>query len=219
MSGSSSDSSSEGDSAGDSSEGDDWAASVIDTVSAWFGGILEGLAVPFQDLASGIGNVWDEISDFRTSVNQALLDLPEKIFTPVRDFLTDFFVPDQELFDQRVQHLHDKISWVTEFTEFGSRITELLSEASGNKAPVIRIKLSRDDDSIWNANDIVIDFSWYEPYKPAVDAILGGMLWLSFLWNIFRRLPDIISGAGMVTVYSEKIDAARSESEDNNNAI
>lgn len=42
----------------------------------------------------------------------------------------------------------------------------------------------------------VIDFSWYAPFKEMGDNIICIFVYLSFVWNIFLRLPDIIAGAG-----------------------
>lgn len=43
-----------------------------------------------------------------------------------------------------------------------------------------------------------LNLSWYAPYKPTVDAILSGFLWLAFLWTLIKRAPGIIQGASMV---------------------
>lgn len=45
----------------------------------------------------------------------------------------------------------------------------------------------------------VLDLSWYAEYKPTVDNIISGFLWLLFLWGVFKQAPNIISGAGMVS--------------------
>ena len=42
----------------------------------------------------------------------------------------------------------------------------------------------------------VIDLSWYAPYKEFGDTVICIFCYLAFLWNIFIKLPDIISGAG-----------------------
>lgn len=38
--------------------------------------------------------------------------------------------------------------------------------------------------------------SWYARYKPSVDIILSGILWIVFVWNTFKTLPSIINGVG-----------------------
>ena len=45
----------------------------------------------------------------------------------------------------------------------------------------------------------IVDLSWYAPYKELGDNVICIFVYLSFLWNIFIRLPDIIQGAGAAT--------------------
>ena len=42
----------------------------------------------------------------------------------------------------------------------------------------------------------IIDLSWYAPFKEFGDSVICIFAYMLFLWNIFIRLPDIISGAG-----------------------
>lgn len=41
--------------------------------------------------------------------------------------------------------------------------------------------------------------SWYSRYKPIGDGIFLSFAYIFFIWNLYKRLPDIINGAGMVT--------------------
>lgn len=142
-------------------------------------------------------------------------DLPVKIFEPFADVFDKFFIPDAELFNERMAAVTAKFIWVTDVTEYGRYIIGMLQKASGNKPPVITISLSKYAGNFsWGTNDIVIDFSWYAPYKPNVDAILSGIIWINFLWNIFKRLPDIISGSGMITMDSIKIYNSRNKGDE-----
>lgn len=51
--------------------------------------------------------------------------------------------------------------------------------------------------SKWYSGQItIVDLSWYEPYKDLGDNVICIFAYLSFLWNIFIKLPDIIQGAG-----------------------
>ena len=51
--------------------------------------------------------------------------------------------------------------------------------------------------SKWYTGQIcVVDLGWYAPYKDFGDNVICIFAYLSFLWNIFIRLPDIINGAG-----------------------
>lgn len=43
---------------------------------------------------------------------------------------------------------------------------------------------------------IVIDFSFYAPYKTYGDLILTGFIYIFFLWRLFTSIPNIINGQG-----------------------
>ena len=51
----------------------------------------------------------------------------------------------------------------------------------------------------------VVDLSWYAPYKSYGDNVICIFAYLSFLWNIFIRLPDIIAGAGSFSYVGNQI--------------
>ena len=43
---------------------------------------------------------------------------------------------------------------------------------------------------------IVLDFSWYAPYKTYGDLIITGFVYAFFLWRLFINLPNITHGLG-----------------------
>lgn len=49
------------------------------------------------------------------------------------------------------------------------------------------------------AKTITIDFSWFAPYRDTAMSLWRFFLWVAYLFILFKRFPDIISGAGMVT--------------------
>lgn len=58
-------------------------------------------------------------------------------------------------------------------------------------------KFELNVNSKWYSGKVtVIDFSWYADYKDFGDDVICIFCYLGFLWNIFKRLPDIIQGAG-----------------------
>lgn len=41
--------------------------------------------------------------------------------------------------------------------------------------------------------------TWYSRFKPTVDLIIIAYSYISFAFLVFKRAPDIISGAGAIT--------------------
>ena len=54
-----------------------------------------------------------------------------------------------------------------------------------------------------SGNICIIDLSWYEPYKPTVDAFICAFAYLAFMWHMFKILPSLISGASAGSYVSE----------------
>lgn len=49
----------------------------------------------------------------------------------------------------------------------------------------------------------IIDLSWYEPYKPTVDAFICAFAYLAFAWHMFCNIPSLISGASAGSYLNE----------------
>lgn len=70
-------------------------------------------------------------------------------------------------------------------------------------APVFYVTVGENK---WFSGDVkVLDLSWYEPYREYGDTVICIFAYLSFLWHIFIRLPDIISGAGASSYLGNQI--------------
>lgn len=65
-----------------------------------------------------------------------------------------------------------------------------------SEAPKFQININ---SKYYKGTLTIVDLSWYEPYKEYGDAVICTFIYLSFLWNVFCKLPDIIRGAGAST--------------------
>lgn len=45
-------------------------------------------------------------------------------------------------------------------------------------------------------NVVVVDLSWYAPFKQYGDLVLTGFIYLFFLWRLFISIPNIVNGIG-----------------------
>lgn len=55
----------------------------------------------------------------------------------------------------------------------------------------------------------IIDLRFYAPYKATGDLMVTAFVYILFLWRVFSRLPEIISGAGIMESTSGKIERYR----------
>lgn len=49
------------------------------------------------------------------------------------------------------------------------------------------------------AKTIKIDFSWFAPYRDTALSLWRFFLWVGYIFLVFKRFPDILSGAGLIT--------------------
>ena len=103
-----------------------------------------------------------------------------------------------------------KFAFVWTIVEIGREFFAQIAANASGSPPNITVNLgaARSANGFNYGGEVVaLDLSWYAEYKPTVDAIVGGFLWLLFLWALFKKAPGIISGASMDTSKVEDIDA------------
>lgn len=54
-----------------------------------------------------------------------------------------------------------------------------------------------------NGQVCIIDLSWYEPYKPTVDAFICAFAYLAFIWHMFCNIPSLIRGSSAGSYISD----------------
>ena len=89
-----------------------------------------------------------------------------------------------------------KLSWIPQIFNF---LKELFNRiVYTGEPPKVSVSLSTTAGSVkFNQDAVILDMSWYEPYKVYGDAIISGFLWLGFGWNIYKRTPSILNGIGI----------------------
>lgn len=145
---------------------------------------------------------YDAFTDF-----VAKYDNPAQLFRDVfAEGLKMALLPDADDIREKLDSISAKIDGIRDLQAGGLHILQFLQNAIGTSPPVITVNLGSAAGKYNLGNQTVtLDFSWYAPYKSMVDQLLGAFIWANFLWNIFKRLPDIINGAGMVASSASKI--------------
>ncbi len=173
-----------------------WFSNLKDTLSSALGEQLSNIKQGFENVKESFVNLLEKMAELWAEVNTLPLRIQEKI----KELFEYFFVPDEELTNQRLDHIRQKFAFIDSLAGNGESVIDFLQNASGKKAPVITISLGSYKGSFnYGSGDIVIDFAWYEPYKPMVDNIIAGIIWAVWLWHMYKRIPDIIAGNSMTT--------------------
>lgn len=125
---------------------------------------------------------------------ESIQALPDAIASAVYNM----FAPDTELLNLIHETISGKFGWLSGLYNLIQVATEL-----EDYEPIIylyphnntggSLKLAPDDVERIK----VLDMTWYKPMRDDVNNLLSGIFWAFFLWNLFTRAADIISGVGM----------------------
>lgn len=158
-------------------------------------------------ISSGIISVIETVENIREAilgkieeVIVSILAIPEIIGIRIEELFEKFFIPDEEATQAKLDALRARFAFIDSITGYGEHLIGFLQSAAGTKAPVFTVDLSDYTGNYnWGGTVITIDFSWYAKYKPLVDNILAGIIWINWLWHMYKRIPELIHGQGMTT--------------------
>lgn len=135
----------------------------------------------------------------------AITSIPKSIL----DGLKSLFVPDLSYLNSTWEKFKEKVGFIGQAKNVVNDITNSI-ELNPLEPPSITIDLTKANSKYdWGTSSIVLDLSWYVPYKPAVDFIIICFSYGFFFWNLFRKLPDIINGVSgdvpMMSYQAERV--------------
>lgn len=184
-----------------------WFANLGSSIGEGFANLRDKIAGALGEQLANIKQGFDNVKENFTNMLKKLAELwleinalPLRIQDKIRELFEYFFVPDEDLMNQRLDAVREKFAFIDSIAGYGEHILKFLQNASGAKAPVIKVNLKAYKGSYgWaSGGEAVIDFSWYADYKTLVDNLLAGIIWLNWLWHVYKRIPEIIHGQGMV---------------------
>ena len=163
-------------------------------------GTLSGLwqeiiVAPITTAISAVTDLLTAIKTGEITIPQALADvLTAVVVEPLVAALTALFVPSADYLSLKVDALRAEFGFADSIITTADSIRGVFN-SGGSEPPVIYIDLGATRGS-YNMGGKVkfIDMHWYAEYKPTVDKLLAGLIWLVFCWKMFKRLPGIISG-------------------------
>ena len=180
-----------------------WLETILGTLT----GILDNIIAFPKTIADAFTAFWEKLWEWLQSILDALtgilefiLSIPQTIIDGIISGITDvleyLFVPDLTAVQEFVDTYNSKFDWVADLFNFGA---DILDSLNPTEPPKIPIKLSAADGKYnYGSDGYILDMNWYSKYKSSVDNLLSGILWFFFIWAMFRRIPDILSGVGMI---------------------
>ena len=107
-------------------------------------------------------------------------------------------IADGSIFSNLINTIKDKFNFSNNIVNNANEIKDFLSNTQETHKYYLNI-----NSKYLSGNICIIDLSWYEPYKPTVDAFILAFAYLAFIWHMFCRLPNIISGASASSYLSD----------------
>ena len=130
-----------------------------------------------------------------TDVKAWALALPKTITDAIAVALAAAFVPAAGYWDAKIAACMAAFPLFNSIITTGHGLGGFFS-GLGSRPPVIYIDLGNSASWAIGGTQKFLDLTWYAQYKPTVDTILSGFLWLLFAWRFLLRLPGLLRGEG-----------------------
>ena len=128
-------------------------------------------------------------------IAEGIENLGNNITSGITDALVAVFVPSEDFLTDKMDYISRKFGFVTTLFEIIEIILAGFNAGNELKPPVVTMNLGNATSKYFYGGEcVVLDLSWYAPYKPVVDIFLRSVLWVFFLWRLFVALPNIING-------------------------
>lgn len=159
------------------------------------------------DIKSGWHSFW---STFRyKKFDEVLLDVHQKI----EDLANPLSENNKGEFDSNIEKLKTDTA-VGSALELKEGVQNLYTNVSG-ASPTASLNVNLLPVKFFGASvpakTIKIDFSWYAPYRDTALSLWRFFLWTAYLFVLFKQIPSILQGFGLVTDY--RIDLQDSQAD------
>lgn len=117
----------------------------------------------------------------------------KKIIDLLGDLLKALFIPKEESISNISNSVKSKFAFIDTINAFVNTFGNDLGETG--VSPTFTLGLSATKYT--NQQDyVILDMSWYAPFKEYGDLIITSFCYAFFLWRLFIKLPSIINGSG-----------------------
>lgn len=105
------------------------------------------------------------------------------------------FVPSEDFLSDKMDYISQKFGFVTTVFDIVEILMSGFGVSNEMEPPVVVANFGNSSSKYnYGGEVVVLDLSWYAPYKSTVDVYLRAVLWVFFLWRLFVALPNIING-------------------------
>lgn len=147
------------------------------------------------------------ISDFLGKIIDGILAIPKIIINLLLELLRTLFVPADDFLDHKLDELIQRFHFTDNVATSFKAVVGFFTDTDFSDVPNVKISFGAAEGTIvdYSGTQEGLDLTWYAKYKPTVDKLISGFLWIVFLFNLYRALPGIIGGAGAFLATEAKI--------------
>lgn len=114
-----------------------------------------------------------------------------KIIELMKDMLKNLFVPSEE----KILMIKDTVTSKFDFIESIKLAINSIQDMFNNVGSAPKLTLNLGATKYTEAGEyVILDLSWYAPFKVYGDLVLTGFIYLFFIWRLFVAIPGIITG-------------------------
>ena len=113
------------------------------------------------------------------------------------------FVPSDTAIAELKNLADEKLPVVAQLENWNNDLKNVVSNPTKYASQfTVSVDLSKANGkySYGNGNINLLPIDWYLPYKEQGDLIITGIAWLVFLWNLYGRIPAILSAVSNSTM-------------------
>lgn len=157
-----------------------------------------------------LGWIGSQIQKLGTAISDAFQKVGDYILNGIKSI----FVPDAGYLDEKFNAIKERFDFAESISDTVQVIVNWFENVSLLEPPVVTVHFSNGKSAHgvdYGTSGKILDFSWYAPYKPAVDIIFSAFLWLFFIWRIYLALPNIIAGVAPQAVFDTWYAASEDE--------
>ena len=187
---------------------DEWFKNLGNSIGNFFKDLGNGIDIGFKNVGnwfSDIGNNIDSgvksIGNWFSEIGHNIDNGVKSIGNTINNWFTYKNLEDENkkagndnansTINSGVNKVKDKFSFYNNISSNASQMINEITNVESEPKYYINV------NSKWYTGQIcIVDLSWYAPFKELGDNIICIFCYLSFLWHIFIRLPEIIAGAG-----------------------
>lgn len=177
-----------------------------------------------NDYITNITNIYEQAIADNPAVDVPVTDtgilsgikaLPGQIVEGIKGLI----IPDTAVLSGYMVSLLGHFGWLQEPWDFFKDLIDLIFV--DHDPPVIYIDFSMAESSYnYGGKTVLIDFAFWQPYKPVADAVIVGFCYIWFALWLFRNLPEIIRGSSPVPVWraaerAQRVEQVRSKENSN----